>query len=210
MNKKCTKCGRELPLTEFYKFKNTRGGRYYSACKSCYAKYNGVNYLKDIKRNCAGCGKEFQPTRHSPKFCGDKKCYLIKRKNDQKRYRETSLKIFKKTFWEKKLWMTTKPTSINPNKRGYMTALFRYISIPYHRLIIMRKLGRELKIWEHVHHINSNKMDNREENLTLIGGQQHFTVTMAMEENKELRNRIIALEEDIRNLKTRYKLQEVL
>jgi hypothetical protein len=116
---------------------------------------------------------------------------------------------FKSNFYKNKLWLTQKYTLGFNKEKGYKMAGFGWVNIPEHRVIFMRELGRELRSWEHIHHVNGIKTDNRRENLTLIVNKQHFTVTMAMNENKELRNRIIALEEDIRNLKTRYKLQEV-
>lgn len=46
-NKKCTKCGRELPLTEFYKNKATKDGLNVY-CKSCCSDY--LRQLRAAKR----------------------------------------------------------------------------------------------------------------------------------------------------------------
>ena len=58
----CTKCGRELPLTEYY---SRGGGRLRSECKDCHKQYVTNQYFKrkekvnDIKTNCkcAKCGE---------------------------------------------------------------------------------------------------------------------------------------------------------
>lgn len=59
----CTKCGRDLPLTEYY---SRGGGRLRSECKKCHSGYvknkykerkNEVNKIK-ASYKCAKCGEE--------------------------------------------------------------------------------------------------------------------------------------------------------
>ena len=67
---------------------------------------------------------------------------------------------------------------------------------PEHRLVIEQKIGRLLKKYEHVHHLNGIKDDNRPENLELINGATHNLIT-------RLESRVQELEKEIRLLKIR-------
>lgn len=42
-----------------------------------------------------------------------------------------------------------------------------------HRIIMGQHLGRKLERWEHVHHINGDKKDNRLENLEVLTASEH-------------------------------------
>ncbi len=59
------------------------------------------------------------------------------------------------------IWNPTHPMA---RKTGYVAE---------HRLIMADHLGRNLKPYEHVHHINGNRQDNRLENLELLHRKNH-------------------------------------
>jgi len=71
-----------------------------------------------------------------------------------------------------------------------------------HRLVMAKNLGRALKPWEVVHHINHNKLDNRIENLELIAGQAwHNGETIVFNELNKMEKRIMELETENEKLK---------
>ena len=99
------------------------------------------------------------------------------------------------------------------NEFGYVALNIRYLSeedkkligstrisrfFPEHRLIMAKKLGRQLSETELVHHINGIKTDNRIENLSLIDPITHRAIT-TMESKWE--KRIKDLEEENAKLK---------
>ena len=55
-----------------------------------------------------------------------------------------------------------------------------------HRLIASQKLGRPLEKFEHVHHLNGIKDDNRPENLEIINGSTHNLITRLQLKVREL------------------------
>ena len=90
--------------------------------------------------------------------------------------------------------------SENPHWKGGFTAKdgYSYIRMPNHpnalsngymaehRYVMEQKVGRLIDRYEHVHHLNGIKNDNRPENLELINGQTHTLITVLTTRVKEL------------------------
>ncbi len=71
------------------------------------------------------------------------------------------------------------------NKAGYVME---------HRLVIAKHLGRNLHLWEIVHHKNGKRDDNRLENLQLVSDLGHKQITKIEQRIKHLEDRVILLE----------------
>ena len=76
MNKTCTKCKQEKPLSEFYRSSNAASGRM-AQCSSCirersreYNKKNREKASPKKTKKCVVCGTEFTPYMSTQKYCG--------------------------------------------------------------------------------------------------------------------------------------------
>lgn len=60
---------------------------------------------------------------------------------------------------------------------GYIKIKVNGVWVLEHRYIMSRKIGRTLLKTEHVHHLNSIKDDNREDNLEVLSPSKHGIAT---------------------------------
>ena len=74
--------------------------------------------------------------------------------------------------------------------------------IAEHRLVMAEHLGRPLRSWESVHHINDIKTDNRIENLELTNPPNHAAHSLLVQENARLLKRVTYLEGELNRLKS--------
>lgn len=63
-----------------------------------------------------------------------------------------------------------------------------------HRIVAEGMIGRPLEPWEHVHHRNGDKADNRPENLVVLNAEVHQIITELEAEVVRLRRRVKELE----------------
>ena len=69
-------------------------------------------------------------------------------------------------YWDRK----RKPRK---QKNGYETITIGNKKKYFHRFLMEEKIGRELKPFEQVHHINGDRTDNRIENLEIVHIGEH-------------------------------------
>lgn len=60
------------------------------------------------------------------------------------------------------------------NKQGYIHILIDGIYRLEHRYFVQKLLGRDLEDYEHIHHLNGIKDDNRMENLKVVINKEHY------------------------------------
>jgi uncharacterized Zn-finger protein len=129
------------------------------------AKYNSYKGKKaDLV--CRYCGKKFQ--RDWCDYVRAKKVY----KNPN-------------AFCSVKCMGAARRKNPLPNKPGYNINSYGYVVTPTlykkgyfrryleHRYVMEQHIGRKLERWEHVHHRNGEKTDNRIENLEIVLSTRH-------------------------------------
>lgn len=96
----------------------------------------------------------------------------------------------------KRGWHLSRGYRVTQVPRGHWLACMgsgKSHTILQHRLVMAEHLGRPLESWEHVHHKNGNKQDNRVVNLTIMSRDTHRVVEQLVSENKKLKRTIICL-----------------
>lgn len=105
-------------------------------------------------KECPECGATFKPRRASSKYCS-RQCRWVNNGKNQKTVTES---------W----WIDGKGY-----KGGFVRIKGKKVRKRYHRWLIEQLLGLELPPNIVVHHVNGDKLDNRIENLKVMGFGAH-------------------------------------
>lgn len=199
--KRCSHCNKSLPESEYYPDKRVNN-RLMAHCKDCHAKMQGNVRLCNQVRKCRHCSKEFKPETNQQRYCSDI-CTNMGERKTARLSRNKYKPAYAKRFWEEELWKSQEPDMIYTAKNGYEWAIFKYVHIGWHRVIMMRHIGRRLERWEQVHHKNRNKSDNSIENLELTPHGHNYVIIGVLEsEIRKLKLENNKLKEELDFMKT--------
>ena len=152
--------------------------------------YTGAAH-KVIIAKCPGCEKEFDSnerdiTHNHRKFC-TRACYFDYRKRQRTIRCEKCGRSFERGGKDDRFcsWACFQSAikdhevftyRVTKNASGYLY----HRSVPVHRSVAEKALGRPLKSTEMVHHINFNKCDNRNQNLLICSQSYHKVIEYRM------------------------------
>lgn len=152
VSKICENCGQEFVR------RATKRNLCLRFCSSrCSASYNGrMNGILTGKRVCAECGSEFYRHRgeavvdfNSRKYCCHS-CFASANSGENNHFYSGGYKH-------------------RPDGYIIKSSTSQYV----HREVMESFIGRKLESWEHVHHVNGNRSDNRIENLRILSNSDH-------------------------------------
>lgn len=132
----------------------------------CSRRCFGIVRIKQ-KRKCLLCKNSVKWAGKEPKYCSVR-CYGISKRGENNSNYKCGGFIDPDGYRK-----ISKPFNKRKHKKDFY--------IQEHRLVMEKHLGRPLKKWEIVHHINGNKIDNRVKNLVVTTQSIH-----AREHGKEL------------------------
>lgn len=158
---------------------------------------------------CSQCGKErWREKRFQNKLCpqcGIPKGGMLRRRSNNGKWtggvRHTSDYVYITVDESHPFFAMARKTGKNVN----------HYQIAEHRLVMAQQLGRPLTSDEIVHHINGVKSDNRNENLQLLEYNQHHSLIVLSDLQKNYRvleSRMLLLEAE--NTSLRYQLDSML
>ena len=163
MKFKCLNCGKEFEVFPSAIKSGKSKGKY--CCWNCYIEARG-----EIERKCLFCGKAFKTKRVYVEmgygnYCNSN-CY-------GKAKSQKALQAYE--------------SKANPKYKGIKILVGKYPSgqkrYRYeHTLVVEKVLGRSIKPFEDVHHINGNKTDNRNSNLLVCSKSYHTWLHNKMSE----------------------------
>ena len=153
---------------------------------------------------CPDCGLERWVAKHAPnKLC--MRCAAVRRNLTGERNPRWNGGVRQDPDGYRYITVPENHPFIEMAGRVFVHGRYHY-NIAEHRLVMAQHLGRPLKKWELVHHLNSNKSDNRIENLELMKHKKEHLPSMRVEkmdrELTECKARITILEAEVARLES--------